>query len=183
MALFRSIRERMCTSMITGMSPGRPPTAQRKRSVVGLVSTLATALGLVTVLGCEDPPAPPMAAPTSVSSAGPTAKTTSSASAAPTASGPRPLTPPSEDELAKLDVHGACVAVCQAQVTCTVSDEVARDAAALTERQKRCGQSCRRTKPPKETQAQYLDHARRCLHATDCAMFGGCAFGTQTVNQ
>lgn len=193
MAQFRSIRERMYMSPITSMSPGRNVTTVGRWSRLAMIGG---SLGLA-ITGCEDPPTPPMPAPTASSSATVSALSASVATKPPPPPAPRSLTPPSEEEIAKLDVETACVQICVRQVFCTSAPDAGDagdagdtgdagkegDAAKLSAHQARCGKSCRRTTPPKEVQAQYLDQARRCLHATDCAMFAGCAFGTQTVHR
>jgi hypothetical protein len=134
----------------------------------------------IPATACEDPPPPPPrpAATTLEGStaASATASVTAVASVAPKP--PRILTPPASSAIAKLDVDGACLAICQAQVRCSVSESVAADAGALAKRMANCARSCRKSRPPKEVEARYLDQAKRCLNATDCDMFSGCAFGS-----
>lgn len=146
-----SIRERMCTSKLLG----------------GLAAVT------VLIVGCEDPPTPPMPS----GSARPVSSAAGSASAAKPPP-PRTLEPPTAEEIGALDVKGACMAICETQVRCSVSAEVADDAAQLAERQKGCVDSCKRTAPPKEVEEEYLSRARRCLTSKDCNAFNSCAFAT-----
>lgn len=135
-------------------------------------SSFALVMAAVLALGCEDPPTPPMPA-------GSARPASSSASNTPPKSPPpRTLEPPSSDAIDALDVKGACLAICETQVRCSVSAEVAEDTAQLADRQQGCVDSCKRTAPPKEVEEEYLARARRCLTSKDCTAFNACAFAT-----
>ncbi|HHH29943.1 MAG TPA: hypothetical protein ENK57_16580 [Polyangiaceae bacterium] len=139
-------------------------------------SKLRVGLAVVTMvaLGCEDPPTPPMPS----GSARPAASSAGAAAEPPAPPPPRTLEAPSAEQIAALDVRGACLRICETQVRCSVKAEVAEDERLLAERQKGCVASCKRTTPPKEVQEEYLARARRCLASKDCPAFNSCAFAT-----
>ncbi len=139
------------------------------------LSTSWLLAGALVVLGCEDPPTPPMPA----GSARPAASSSASVAAKPPAPPPpRTLEPPTAEQIGALDVKAACLAICQTQVRCSVSAEVAEDEALLADRQKGCIDSCKRTAPPREVEEEYLARARRCLASKDCTAFNSCAFSS-----
>ncbi|MEZ4443458.1 MAG: hypothetical protein R3B72_30585 [Polyangiaceae bacterium] len=134
--------------------------------------------GLVGCDGCREPaPLPPATAASTTPSASASAPE-GSAPLPSEAPPPRPLTPLDEAARAALTVDSACLAVCRTQVQCSVSEEVVADSTELEARREGCEASCRRSRPPKEVEAQYLDQARRCLAARDCEVFSTCAFAS-----